>query len=126
MNPEGTPDLPSQAPMAGLPDMQSLLEQATAMQQQLLEAQQELGDARVTGTAGGGVVTATVSGTGELVSLVIDPSVCDPAEAETLPDVFGAVGHDPTTGATRLASEQMSAFTGPFGDESGPMGKLGF
>jgi nucleoid-associated protein EbfC len=122
MNPEGTPDLPSQAPMAGLPDMQSLLEQATAMQQQLLEAQQELGDARVTGTAGGGVVTATVSGTGELVSLVIDPSVCDPAEAETLADLVVAAVHD----ATRLASEQMSAFTGPFGDESGPMGKLGF
>jgi DNA-binding protein YbaB len=126
MNAEGTPDLPSQAQMPGLPDMQSLLEQATAMQQQLLEAQQELGDARVTGTSGGGVVTATVSGTGELVSLVIDPSVCPPAEAATLADLGGAAGHAATTGASRLASEQMSAFTGPFGDESGPSGKLGF
>jgi DNA-binding YbaB/EbfC family protein len=126
MNAEGTPDLPSQAQMPGLPDMQSLLEQATAMQQQLLQAQQELGDARVTGTAGGGVVTATVSGTGELVSLVIDPSVCDPAEAETLADLVVAAVHDATTGATRLASDQMSAFTGPFGDESGSTGKLGF
>jgi DNA-binding YbaB/EbfC family protein len=126
MFPEGTPDVPSQPQMPGLPDMQSLLEQATAMQQQLMQTQQELDESRVTGTAGGGVVTATVSGTGELVSLTIDPSVCDPAEAETLADLVVAAVHDAMTGASRLAAEQMSAVTGPLGDQSGPLGKLGF
>jgi DNA-binding YbaB/EbfC family protein len=126
MSVEGTPEVPAEGQQPWMPDMQSLLQQATAMQEQLLQSQQALGDARVTGSAGGGVVTATVSGTGELVSLTIDPSVCDPAEAETLADLVVAAVHDATTGATRLASEQMSAFTAPFGDESGPTGKLGF
>jgi DNA-binding YbaB/EbfC family protein len=126
MSVEGTPEVPAEGQQPWMPDMQSLLQQATAMQEQLLQSQQALGDARVTGSAGGGVVTATVSGTGELVSLTIDPSVCDPAEAETLADLVVAAVHDATTGATRLASEQMSAFTAPFADESGPTGKLGF
>jgi DNA-binding YbaB/EbfC family protein len=126
MVPEGNPDVPSLPEMPSLPDMQSLLEQAAMMQQQLLQTQQDLGDARVDGTAGGGAVTATVSGTGDLVALVIDPAVCDPADAETLADLVIAAVHAASANAQRLASEQMSGFAALFGDESEPPGKLGF
>jgi len=52
-------------------DMQQLFAAAQQMQDQLMNAQQELADAEVEGTAGGGLVTATVNGQGELVELTI-------------------------------------------------------
>ena len=55
------------------PNMQQIMEQAQKMQEQLMSAQQELASAEVTGSAGGGSVTATVTGSGELKSLEIDP-----------------------------------------------------
>ncbi len=58
----------------GSPDMNALLEQATAMQQQLMAAQNDLAERRVDGNAGGGLVQATVTGTGDLVGLRIDPA----------------------------------------------------
>jgi DNA-binding YbaB/EbfC family protein len=73
---------------SGTPDLQGLLAQAAAMQQQLMEAQDSLAKTEVLGTAGGGLVSAKVTGTGELVGLVIDPEVIDPEEPETLADLI--------------------------------------
>ena len=50
-------------------DMSGLLAQAQAMQEQLLNAQQELAEMQIEGSAGGDLVTATVTGSGELVGL---------------------------------------------------------
>ncbi|MFD0851951.1 YbaB/EbfC family nucleoid-associated protein, partial [Actinomadura adrarensis] len=65
-------------------DIQSLMRQA----QELLSAQQKLAEAEVTGTAGGGLVSATVNGQGEVTGLSIDPKAIDPDDpaetAETL------------------------------------------
>ena len=61
----------------GQPNMQQLMKQAQKMQQQLEAAQLELASTEVTGTAGGGLVTATMLGSGELTSLTIDPSAVD-------------------------------------------------
>lgn len=110
----------------GTPDMQSLLEQAALMQQQLIDAQEQLSEARIEGTAGGGAVRATVSGTGDLVGLTIEPSVCDPAEAEMLADLVLAAVHDASANARSLAAERMSGLTGAFGDEGAAPGQLGF
>ena len=52
-------------------DMQQLFAAAQQMQEQLMNAQQALADAEVTGTAGGGLVKATVNGQGELLDLSI-------------------------------------------------------
>ena len=68
-------------------DMSGLLAQAQAMQAQLMSAQQELAETTVEGTAGGDVVTATVTGAGELVGLVIKPEAVDPEDTETLADL---------------------------------------
>ena len=65
-------------------DMQQLLAAAQQMQQQLVSAQQELADAEVEGTAGGGMVTATVNGQGELVDLAISAAAIDvPGKTDT-------------------------------------------
>lgn len=105
--------------------MQSLLQQAARMQEQLVSAQEELAEARVEGTSGGGAVTATVSGTGELLALSIDPSVIDPAEADDLADLIVAAVRDASGNAERLAADQMSDLTGGFGDAGQPPGQLG-
>lgn len=110
----------------GTPDMQSLLEQATAMQQQLMAAQEELTNARVDGSAGGGLVKATVTGTGELVGLTIDAEVCDPSDPETLADLVVAAVRDAAENAQQVAAQQMGDLTGGFGGEAPDLGKLGF
>ncbi|MCP2270645.1 YbaB/EbfC family nucleoid-associated protein [Actinokineospora diospyrosa] len=95
--------------------MQAILAQAQKMQEQLLTAQQELADAQVTGTAGGGLVTATVSGAGELKALVIDPEVVDPEDTETLADLVVAAVRDAGNNAQRLAEEKMGPLAGGLG-----------
>lgn len=75
-------------------DMNALLEQAQAMQAQLAQTQQELAAAEFTGSAGGDLVVATVSGTGELKGLVIKPAAVDPEDTETLADLVVAAIRD--------------------------------
>ncbi len=94
-------------PGGGQPDMQALLQQAQQMQQQLAHAQEQLAAATVQGTAGGGLVTATVSGAGELKALVIDPKAVDPEDTETLADLVLAAVRDATSAAQRLAAERL-------------------
>jgi len=86
-----------------------LLSQAQAMQDQLEQAQAELAGMSVTGTAGGGLVTATVSGTGELTGLVIAPEAADPSDTETLADLVLAAVRDATTKAMDVARATMPA-----------------
>ena len=112
MFPEGTPDLQSI-------DLQSILQQAAQMQEQLLSAQQQLEDARIDGSAGGGLVSATVTGAGELVSLQIDPSVCDPADTETLADLVVAAVHNAADNARHSAADSVGDITGGLDDVMG-------
>jgi len=92
-------------------NIQHLLEQAQRMQAQLMSAQQELAEAEVTGTSGGGLVTATVNGQGEVTKLVIDPKaidVDDPAEtAETVADLVLAAIRDAERAAAELQRQKM-------------------
>ncbi|ABG96001.1 MULTISPECIES: YbaB/EbfC family nucleoid-associated protein [Rhodococcus] len=99
----------------GQPDMSALLAQAQQMQQQLMAAQQEMAEAEVTGQAGGGLVTATVKGTGEVVGLKIDPKVVDPDDVETLQDlVIGAI-EDASNKAQEIAAQKLGPLAGGFG-----------
>jgi DNA-binding YbaB/EbfC family protein len=97
------------------PNMQQLMKQAQKMQQELLAAQEELAQAVVTGSAGGGLVSATVNGSGELQSVAIDPSVVDPDDVETLQDLVVAAIRDATRAASELATEKMGPVTGGLG-----------
>lgn len=93
-------------------NMQQLLQEAQKMQEQLSTAQEELADARVEGTAGGGLVTATVTGAGELVGLVIDPRAVEgeePAEtAETVADMVLAAVRDASGRVAELQQQKMA------------------
>jgi nucleoid-associated protein EbfC len=109
----------------GMPDMQAILQQAQQMQQQLMTAQQELADAEVTGSAGGGLVTAVVSGAGELKSLTIDPKAVDPDDTETLADLVVAAVRDANTQAQDLAARKMGPLAGGLGGDLGGLGNLG-
>ena len=96
-------------------DLQGLLAQAQAMQDQLERAQADLAEREVTGSSGGGLVEATVTGTGELTGLVIKPEACDPTDTETLADLIVAAVRDASTKAMSLAQATMP-----------PMPELGF
>ena len=92
-------------------DMQQLFAAAQQMQEQLMNAQQALADAEVTGTAGGGLVRATVNGQGELMDLSIDSAALDPADPEetarTIADLVLAAVRDAYRAAEALQQQQM-------------------
>ena len=111
------------------PDMSKLLEQAQQMQQQLMEAQQRLAETEVEGTAGGGLVTAKVTGTGDLVGLDIKPEACDPDDTETLADLVVAAVQNATSTAHEMAAQQLGPLTGGLGADlpgAGGGPQLGF
>jgi DNA-binding YbaB/EbfC family protein len=95
-------------------DMGSLLQQAQQMQHQMEEAQRALGEQRVTGTSGGGLVTVTVTGLGEIVDLKISPEAVDPQDTETLADLVIAAIQAANEEAERLQKDKI-----------GPLGALG-
>jgi nucleoid-associated protein EbfC len=100
-------------------DMQQLLAAAAQMQSQLMNAQQELAEAAVEGTAGGGLVKAVVSGQGELLDLVIAPEAIDTADlaetAQTLADLVLAAIRDASRGASELQEETMAPLASGLG-----------
>lgn len=95
-------------------DMQQLFAAAQQMQEQLMHAQQALADAEVTGTAGGGLVKATVNGQGELLDLSISPSAVEPGDADetvrTIADLVLAAVRDAYRAAEDLQQQQMGPF----------------
>ena len=96
-------------------DMSGLLAQAQAMQQQFLETQQELAEARIDGSAGGGLVTATITGAGELVGLVIKSEAVDPEDTETLADLVIAAVRDASGKSQALAASKLGPLAGGLG-----------
>lgn len=99
----------------GQPNMQQLLKQAQKMQEQLMSAQQELADAQVEGHAGGGLVRVTLSGSGELLDLSIDPEAVDAADVETLQDLVVAAFRDAQRQVAEMAEQKMGPLTGGMG-----------
>jgi len=98
--------------MPAQPNMQQLMKQAQQMQQQLMSAQAELAELEVEGTAGGGLVRATMTGSGELRALQIDPKAVDPDDVETLQDLIVAAVRDAGRAAQDLTQEKMGPLAG--------------
>jgi DNA-binding YbaB/EbfC family protein len=94
---------------AGVPDLGALLEQAEAMQEQLVAAQAAAAETVVEGQAGGGVVKVRVNGGYEFQSVEISPEAVDPDDVEMLQDLVLAALHD---AAARLAEAQAQAMGG--------------
>ena len=104
---------------AGGFDMSNLLAQAQAMQNQLMEAQADLEGQEIEGSAGGGLVTALVSGTGELLSLNIKKEAVDPDDTETLADLIVAAVRDASENAKQAAAAAMGPLAGGLGGAFG-------
>ena len=105
----------------GQPNLQQLMKEAQKMQQQLATAQAELAETEVSGTAGGGLVTVTMTASGEFRSVKIDPKAVDPDDVETLEDLVLAAVHNASEAARQTTEEKM----GPLSSGLGGLGGLG-
>ena len=90
-------------------DMNKLMQQAQQMQDKMLR---DLEGIRVSATAGGGVVTATVNGNKQLLELEIDPAVVDPEDIEMLQDLVVAAVNEASRRADEAAKEALSGLAG--------------
>ncbi|MBQ9411958.1 MAG: YbaB/EbfC family nucleoid-associated protein [Oscillospiraceae bacterium] len=95
----------------GMNQMQ-MMKQAQKLQQEMQRMQEELEQAEYTAAAGGGAVSATVSGRRELTALVIDPEAADPEDVEMLQDLVIAAVNEALRKAEDAASQNMSKLTG--------------
>ena len=99
----------------GPPDMSALLAQAQQMQQQLIQAQEQLAATDVHGQAGGGLVQVTMKGSGEVVAVSIDPKVVDPDDVETLQDLIVGALADASAQVTILTQSRLGPLAGGLG-----------
>jgi DNA-binding YbaB/EbfC family protein len=93
-------------------DLTKILQQAQQMQGKLAEMQKELENMTVTASAGGGMVTASADGKGQLKSLKIDPTVVNAADVEMLEDLVTAAVSEVQRKAAAAAQEEMQKATG--------------
>jgi DNA-binding YbaB/EbfC family protein len=98
------------------------MKQAQKMQQQMATAQAELAAAELTGTAGGGLVTVTITGTGEVTGIKIDPKAVDPDDVETLEDLVLAAFNNASAAVRELSEEKMGPLTAGLGGMGGGLG----
>ena len=104
----------------GMPGMgggmnMNMLKQAQKMQQDMMRMQQELQEKEYEAAAGGGVVTATVTGKRELKALEIDPEAVDPDDVEMLQDMIVAAVNEALRAAENDAASTMQKLTGGLG-----------
>ncbi len=83
-------------------NMQQMMKQAQKIQEQIAQAKEELENARVTGSAGGGAVTVTISGSKRFISVEIKPEVVDPDDVEMLEDLITAAANEAYAEADEL------------------------
>lgn len=93
-------------------DMQELIRQAAEVQAALQKAQTELLETKVTGTAGGELVTVTMTGGAEITDITIKPEAVDTDDIESLQDLILAAYRDAHTQAGKLAEEKIAPLTG--------------
>lgn len=89
-----------------------LMKQAQEMQAKMAEMQTRLQALEIAGSAGGGMVKASVTGKGEVKRLKIDPALVDPKEVEVMEDLIVAAINDARAKAEAAAAEEMQKLTG--------------
>src|SRR5687767_15525757 len=93
-------------------DIMGLMKQAAQLQSKMQELQAELDRLDVEGTAGGGLVTVTLSGKGDLKGVKIDDSLLKPSEKEIVEDLLVAAHADARRKAEALVQDRMKSLTG--------------
>ncbi|MFP3982455.1 MAG: YbaB/EbfC family nucleoid-associated protein [Desulfurivibrionaceae bacterium] len=95
--------------------MQDILQKAQEFQQQMGEMQEEMAKKTVSSTVGGGMVTATVNGKFELVSLEIDKEALDPGDPVMVQDLVMSAVNNAMKQAREMTKSEMGKLTGDMG-----------
>ena len=98
--------------MPGGMNQAAMMKQAQKMQQEMLRMQEEMENKTYSATAGGGMVTATVTGKHEVKDLAINPEAVDPDDVEMLQDMVIAAVNEAMRAADVDAANNMSRMTG--------------
>lgn len=108
--------------MGNLGSMGNIMKQAQKMMEQQKQIQDELANETVEGSAGGGMVTAQVTGLGTPVTIKIDPQVVDPEDVEMLEDLVLSAVRDAVEKSTAVREEKQKQLLGGMGLPPGMMG----
>ena len=95
-----------------MPDLKSMLAQAAQVQSKLKQMQDDLEKLTVTASSGGGMVTATADGKGQIRTIKIDPSVVNQSDVEMLEDLVLAAVSEAQRKAATAAEQEMQRATG--------------
>ena len=93
-------------------NISDMMQQAKEFQKKMGVMQEELATRTVTGSAGGGMVTATMNGKGELIGLAVEPGIVNADEVDMLQDLIVAAVNDGARKAAELGKGEMSKLTG--------------
>ncbi|MEA2194075.1 MAG: nucleoid-associated protein EbfC [Solirubrobacteraceae bacterium] len=105
------------------PNMNQMLKQVQKMQADMMKAQQALAGETIQASAGGGMVTVTITGDLQVKDVVIAPDAIDPEDPELLQDMVLAAVNEAIRQAQELAATRMGGLTG--GMDLGALGGLG-
>ena len=93
-------------------NMNNILKQAQAMQEQMARIQEQAASKTATATSGGGIVTVTANGAMQVVSVVIDPEVVKSGDVDMIQDLVVAATNEALRKAKELMESEMKALTG--------------
>ncbi|MBQ7875732.1 MAG: YbaB/EbfC family nucleoid-associated protein [Clostridia bacterium] len=93
-------------------NMNNMIRQAQKMQEEMMKAQEELGEKTVEASVGGGVVTVVANGKKEIVEIKIKPEAVDPDDVEMLQDLIVSAVNEAMRKADDMAASSMSKITG--------------
>lgn len=93
-------------------DLMGMMKQVREMQSRMQQMQEELAALEVSGQSGGGLVTVTLTGKGDMKRVRIDPSLLKPDEAEIVEDLIIAAAQDAKTKVEAALQEKMQSVTG--------------
>ncbi len=96
----------------GMGNMNQMMKQAQKLQEQMVKMQEEMETKTFTADAGGGVVSATVSGKKELLEISLKEEAVDPDDIEMLQDLIVAAVNEAMRKAEKDSETQMGALTG--------------
>jgi DNA-binding YbaB/EbfC family protein len=94
------------------PNMNQMLKQVQKMQADMMKAQEALANETIQASAGGGMVTVTITGDLTVKDIAIDPEAIDPEDAELLQDMVLAAVNEAIRQAQELAATRMGGLTG--------------
>lgn len=97
--------------MRGMGNYQNMMRQVQKMQKKMQQAQEKLGEERIEGTAGGGLVRAVVSGHKEVLEIHLDKEVVDPEDIEMLQDLIVIAINEAMEKVDERVAQTMGQFT---------------